>query len=114
MLIFTGAAAAKDSGAGTVGMAGYGMAKAATHHLAQNLGAGEELPTGAAVAAMLPATIDTPMNRTFMPDADHASWTPMADMAEKILQWSEGADRPPTGALVSVTTSGGVTVFTTD
>ena len=114
MLVFTGAAAAGGGGggAGTVGMAGYGMAKAATHHLAQNLGASDELPAGSSVAALLPATIDTPMNRQFMPDADHSTWTPMPDMAAKILQWSEdSAERPPSGALVAVTTSGGITTF---
>jgi hypothetical protein len=33
-------------------------------------------------------TIDTPMNRKFMPDADFTSWTKSEDIAEKILEWS--------------------------
>lgn len=50
--------------AGTPGMAGYGMAKAAVHQLARSLaGEGSGLPAGACSLAILPVTLDTPMNR---------------------------------------------------
>lgn len=50
--------------AGTPGMAGYGMAKAAVHQLARSLASeGSGLPAGACSLAILPVTLDTPMNR---------------------------------------------------
>ena len=64
-------------------MAGYGMAKAATHHPVRNLAASDELGEGSCVAALCPTTIDTPSNRAGMPDADFSAWTPMGHMADK-------------------------------
>ena len=32
-------------------------------------------------------TLDTPMNRKFMPDADFSSWTPLEYIAEWVLKW---------------------------
>ena len=53
----------------TPGMMGYGMAKAAVHQLVKSLAdpvpAG--LPSGSVTVAILPVTLDTPMNRKFMP-----------------------------------------------
>lgn len=34
-----------------------------------------ELPEGSSVLGVLPLTIDTPMNRKFMADADFSTWT---------------------------------------
>jgi dihydropteridine reductase len=34
-----------------------------------------ELPKDASVLGVLPTTIDTPMNRKFMADADFSTWT---------------------------------------
>ena len=110
LVVFTGASAAV-SGSGTVGMVGYGMAKAATHHLVQNMAASDELPAGSTVCAILPATIDTPMNRQFMPDADHSTWAPMGEISDTIFQWSEGTQRPSNGALITLVTTDGVTDF---
>ena len=46
------------------GMMGYGMAKAAVHQLVKSLGSsGSGLPEGSCVLAILPVTLDTPMNR---------------------------------------------------
>ena len=62
---------AKPCVGGTPGMMGYGMAKAAVHQLVASLGTeGSGLPAGACAVGMLPITLDTPMNRKFMPDAD--------------------------------------------
>jgi hypothetical protein len=53
----------------------YGMAKAAVHQLVKSLAAPKSgLPEGSFCAAMLPITLDTPMNRKFMPDADTSTW----------------------------------------
>ncbi|XP_046698802.1 dihydropteridine reductase [Silurus meridionalis] len=59
-------------------MIGYGMAKTAVHQLCQSLGGGiSGLPVGAAAVAILLVTLDTPINRQFMPEADVSSWTPL-------------------------------------
>jgi dihydropteridine reductase len=56
---FTGAAAALE---GTPSMIGYGMAKAAVHHLTKSLAAPKSgLPEGTTVLTILPITLDTPM-----------------------------------------------------
>ena len=53
------------------GMMGYGMAKAAVHQLVKSLAtSGSGLPDTCCVAGILPVTLDTPMNRKFMPGAD--------------------------------------------
>lgn len=51
---------------GTPGMVGYGAAKAAVHQMTKSLaaaGAQSGLPEGVTVLAILPVTLDTPMNR---------------------------------------------------
>merc|ERR550519_1533622 len=94
----------------TPGMMGYGMAKAAVHQLVKSLGAdGSGLPAGSTALALLPVTLDTPMNRKFMPNADHSKWTPLATVAKILTDWLEGRGRPETGSLVALVTSQGVT-----
>ena len=62
---------AKPAVSGTPGMMGYGMAKAAVHQLVKSLASdGSGLPDLACVLGILPVTLDTPMNRKFMPGAD--------------------------------------------
>ena len=81
-LALPGAAAALDP-SGTPGMIGYGMAKAAVHHLTKSLAAEKSgLPDKALVAAILPVTLDTPMNRKWMPKSDFGTWTPLNFIAE--------------------------------
>ncbi|SAL95353.1 hypothetical protein [Absidia glauca] len=80
LLSLTGALAALDA---TPGMIGYGVAKAAVHHLTQDLAANNGgLPQDAKVITLCPVTIDTPMNRQFMPDADFSTWTSPDDIAK--------------------------------
>ncbi|MDH8618413.1 hypothetical protein QIH36_27515, partial [Klebsiella pneumoniae] len=63
-------------------MIGYGLAKAAVHHLVSSLSAEKSgLPKDSSVLAILPITLDTPMNRKFMPDSDFSSWTPLEFVA---------------------------------
>ena len=56
-------------------MIGYGMAKAAIHQLVKSLAdsAKSGLPEGTFAAAILPITLDTPMNRKWMPKAGSKS-----------------------------------------
>ncbi|XP_010773298.1 dihydropteridine reductase-like [Notothenia coriiceps] len=91
-------------------MVGYGMAKAAVHQLCQSLAAKNSgMPSGAVAVAILPVTLDTPMNRKFMPDADFSSWTTLEYIAEMFFSWATGVDRPASGSLMQLTTSGGET-----
>ncbi|KAJ7326753.1 hypothetical protein JRQ81_016512 [Phrynocephalus forsythii] len=110
LLTLTGAKAALG---GTPGMIGYGMAKAAIHQLCQSLsGSSSGLPSGSAAVALLPVTLDTPMNRKSMPDADFSSWTPLDLIAEMFYDWITGKDRPSSGSLIQVVTIGGKTELT--
>lgn len=64
-------------------MIGYGLAKAAVHQLTKSLAQKESgLPGDASVVAILPVTLDTPMNRKWMPKADFSTWTPLEFVAE--------------------------------
>lgn len=68
---------------GTPGMIGYGMAKAAVHQLTKSLaGTNSGLPVNSLVVSILPITLDTPMNRKWMPNGDFSSWTPLEFVAE--------------------------------
>ncbi|XP_053475212.1 dihydropteridine reductase [Ictalurus furcatus] len=110
LLTLTGAKAALGP---TPGMIGYGMAKAAVHQLCQSLGGDKSgLPAGAAAVAILPVTLDTPMNRRFMPDADVTTWTPLEYVAELLHKWAVGEGRPTSGTLVQLVTTNGKTEAT--
>lgn len=91
--------------AGTPGMIGYGMAKAAVHQLTKSL-AGENsgLPENSLVVSILPITLDTPMNRKWMPNADFGTWTPLEFIAELFHKWTTGKERPANGSLVKLVT----------
>ncbi|KAM3831191.1 dihydropteridine reductase isoform 6-T6 [Vipera latastei] len=105
LLTLTGAKAAL---VGTPGMIAYGMAKGAVHQLCQSLsGSNSGLPAGAAAVAILPVTLDTPMNRKSMPDADFSSWTPLDFIAGTFYDWIIGKNRPDSGSLIEVATTGG-------
>jgi len=102
IVVLTGA---KASLGPTPGMIGYGLAKAAIHHLTKSL-ADENggLPTGAQALSILPITLDTPMNRKWMPKADTSTWTPLEFVAELFSKWIKGEERPPNGSLVQLNT----------
>lgn len=101
---------AKAATAGTPGMIGYGMAKAAIHQLTQSLAAPNSgLPNNAFVASILPVTLDTPMNRKWMPKADTSTWTPLEFIADLFMQWSQNKERPASGSLVGLVTKDGQT-----
>ena len=84
------------------GMGAYGASKSAVHRLTEALA--EELKsTSVTVNAVLPSILDTPQNRTDMPDADPANWVQPSDLAEVMLFLASPASRAMTGALVPVT-----------
>ncbi|KAJ1914797.1 hypothetical protein IWQ60_008676 [Tieghemiomyces parasiticus] len=111
LLTLTGAEAA--AAGPTPGMIGYGMAKAAVHHLTASLAApGAGLPDRVSVNAILPVTLDTPANRGAMPDADRSTWTPLSEVAEGLFAWaSDPTKRPPSGSLVKILTKDHQTTF---
>ncbi len=126
LFVAIGATAALSA---TPGMLGYGLSKAATHHFVHTLGEmtgkavttksrrrearrlRHESPAGESmvylqrmsVIGILPTTIDTPMNRMAMPQADFGEWTKPVDIAKEIGMWMERpAIRPHSGSLVKV------------
>merc|ERR1711976_215462 len=97
---------AKPALEGTAGMMGYGMAKAAVHQLTKSLGDKKSgLPENSVVLALLPITLDTPMNRKWMPKADTTTWTSLEFVADLLHGWAGSQEgRPPTGSLVQLVT----------
>ena len=54
-------------------------------------------------------TLNTAANRNNMPNADFNQWTPLQFVAEMVFGWTNQSSRPPTGSMLSLVTSGGVT-----
>ena len=58
-------------------------------------------------------TLDTPVNRKGMPNADFSQWTPLQYLADVIVGWGSGQDRPASSpALLEVKTVDGNTAIT--
>jgi len=97
--------------AGTHFMIGYGLSKAAVHQLTASLAQeGGGLPKGAVVQCILPKTLDTPMNRKFMANADFTTWTPMPYIVDMFTNWIEDpSSRHPNGSLIKILTENSVT-----
>lgn len=112
LLTLTGAKAALEP---TPGMIGYGLAKAAVHHLVASLAAEKGgLPPSSSVLAILPVTLDTPMNRKFMAKgADTGTWTPLDYVAGLFHGWATAAPaaRPKSGSLVQLLTANSETTL---
>ncbi|KAF9376379.1 hypothetical protein BGX21_003500 [Mortierella sp. AD011] len=89
------------------------MAKAAVHQLVASLaGPDSGIPADAKVNAILPVTLDTPMNRSGMPNADFTSWTPCSEVAETIYGWATNAIPLTSGKLVEIVTKDSKTTYT--
>jgi NAD(P)-dependent dehydrogenase (short-subunit alcohol dehydrogenase family) len=98
-LVFVGAAGALSPKSG---MATYAASKAGLHAFTVAL-ADEVRPTNITVNAILPSTIDTPQNRSAMPQANTAAWVTPQQLAGvvKMLLSPDGAAFH--GALLPVT-----------
>lgn len=83
------------------GVAAYAATKGAVATLTRSL-AEELAPRGIWVNAVVPSTLDTPANRAAMPDAHHASWPSVDDVAATILFLASPENRVSRGALVPV------------
>jgi NAD(P)-dependent dehydrogenase (short-subunit alcohol dehydrogenase family) len=82
-------------------IAAYAASKAGIVALVRALQ--EELaPNSVNVHAVVPTTIDTPANRTSMPDADFTTWTPPARIAEVIHWLASSQAQTVRGALLPV------------
>jgi NAD(P)-dependent dehydrogenase (short-subunit alcohol dehydrogenase family) len=108
------AAAIPRMGAGTVvcvgtraalrpfpGAAGYVTSKAALLAFVRALDA-EYREQGIRTNAVLPSVIDTPANRSSMPDADHDAWVAPEEIAQVIHFLSSDASSPISGAEIPV------------
>ena len=62
----------------------YSVSKLGVLHLVA-MAADEARGTGIGVNCVIPSIIDTPANRAAMPDADHASWPKIPDIARTYL-----------------------------
>lgn len=82
-------------------MAAYTASKAAVVGLTGAL-AEEVKPDGIWVNAVVPSIMDTPTNRRDMPDADHAQWPSVADVAETACWLASPANTVTRAGLVPV------------
>lgn len=98
LLVLTGSDAAMRGGTG-FGI-GYGMSKAATHHLAKSIQNHEEMPADARTVCIMPTTLDTVANRSAMPDGDFDTWVAPDTLAMHLVDWSENANNIPDSLFV--------------
>jgi NAD(P)-dependent dehydrogenase (short-subunit alcohol dehydrogenase family) len=68
---------------GNAMVAAYSASKAAQLRLVESAAA-EVKSAGISVAAVLPGTMDTPQNRSAMPDADRSRWVTLDEVADVI------------------------------
>jgi len=83
------------------GAAGYIASKAAVTAFVQAVAA-EYKNDGIRCNAVLPSTIDTPANRSSMPNADHEKWVKPAEIAGVIAHLLSTDAAPTSGAAIPV------------
>ena len=83
------------------GMVGYTAAKSAVASLTQAL-AQELTDEEIWVNAVAPSILDTPANRSAMPEADHRRWVSPADLAQIIAFLASPDNRVTRGAVIPV------------
>jgi NAD(P)-dependent dehydrogenase (short-subunit alcohol dehydrogenase family) len=86
---------------GGAGMAAYAASKAAVSALTQALSQ-ELVAGGILVNAVAPSILDTPSNRSAMPNADHARWPKVDAVARTILFLASPHNTVTRGAVVQV------------
>lgn len=97
-VVVVGSSTAKVPAAG---QAAYNAAKAGVHALVETL-AQEMRGSGRTANAVVPKVIDTPANRSAMPNSDHDRWVPPLAIA-RVVRWLASADAwPVSGATVPV------------
>ncbi len=79
----------------------YSVSKLGVLHLV-TMAADEVRGTGVTVNCVVPRIIDTPANRNAMPDADHASWPKVSEIAPAYLFLASPAAHRVCGAAVPV------------
>jgi NAD(P)-dependent dehydrogenase (short-subunit alcohol dehydrogenase family) len=82
-------------------MVAYAASKAAVAALTVAL-AEEVAKDGILVNAVAPSILDTPVNRKAMPQADHAAWPKVEEVAQTILFLASPANKVTRGAVVPV------------
>ena len=92
-------ARAATKGVGKMGA--YTASKSAVVRLTEAM-ADELRSSGINVNCIMPGTIDTPRNRTDMPNADHSRWVPPIDLADVVVFLSSDAARAVHGAAIPV------------
>lgn len=88
-LILIGAAAAMDPVSSFHHIA-YSLSKQTLFNLCTMINA--DSTNGTTAHILLPSTLDTPLNRSQMPDADFSAWTQPADIAQVIASILQGED----------------------
>jgi NAD(P)-dependent dehydrogenase (short-subunit alcohol dehydrogenase family) len=79
----------------------YSVSKLGVLHLVA-MAADEVRGTGITVNCVVPSIIDTPANRGAMPDADHASWPKIPDIAQAYLFLASPGAHLVSGAAIPV------------
>lgn len=100
-----GCIVALGAGAGVkapAGLSAYAASKAAVHRIVESY-ADELKAHGVRVNALMPSTLDTPLNRQSMPEADHGAWVSLDNLARTIGFVLSDAGRDLTGALIPIT-----------
>ena len=93
--------AARPAQVPTAGMVAYATSKSAVAAMTSALSA-ELAPEGIYVNAVLPSIMDTPQNRAGMPNADHAAWPKVEEVAEAIAFLASPRNTLTSGALMPV------------
>ncbi len=79
----------------------YSVSKLGVLHLVA-MAADEVRGTGVTVNCVVPSIIDTPANRAAMPDADHAAWPKVQDIARSYLYLADPGSGLVNGAAIPV------------
>jgi NAD(P)-dependent dehydrogenase (short-subunit alcohol dehydrogenase family) len=79
----------------------YSVSKLGVMHLVR-MAADEVAGTGITVNCVVPSIIDTPANRAAIPDADHATWPKIPDIARAYLFLASPGGQLVSGAAVPV------------
>jgi NAD(P)-dependent dehydrogenase (short-subunit alcohol dehydrogenase family) len=77
------------------------VSKAGVLHLV-SMAADEVRGTGITVNCVVPSIIDTPANRAAMPNANHAAWPKVGDIAQTYVYLASPASGLVNGAAVPV------------